>query len=383
LAPLAEVVLSNQGRLTPLEPPELVELVERSLERVADVHDGDPSRPRVIPPTGVEPAPAPTRTPGPVAPERFAILQALLAFLLERCGDEPSATVPAADIRDRFHLTQKELEEHLDLLNLVNFGGGCYAVYCATENGSILVDKELYGDTFRRPARLSPLEAKAVLRALDVIAPLVAAQTHRPLSAVRDKIEAAFGEYSLSDTPAPAPTMSEEGAVTTLNEAVRDRRLVRISYLSRYSDTLSEREIEPHLLRRDERGWAVEAWDRTAEGRRTFRVEFVREAELLDERFERRPEMEDVHPGEESWGTARVLFAKARAGRQLEEQRRVQPTRGGGALAVVAYGSQGWLVSEILRHRGEAELLEPAPVREQVRTAALDLLAELSGARAR
>ena len=113
-----------------------------------------------------------SRTQGPVAPERFALLQALLAFLLERCGDESSATVSSADMRDRFHLSQQELQEHLDLLNLVNFGGGCYAVYCSTQNGSILVDKELYGDTFRRPARLSPLEAKALLRALDVVAPV-------------------------------------------------------------------------------------------------------------------------------------------------------------------------------------------------------------------
>ena len=202
---LAETVLQHMGRLTAVEPPELVEMVEESLERIAAVHDGEPTEPSVVEAPPSDPVPASGRTPGPVAPERFALLQALLAFLLERCGDEESATVPSADIRERFHLTQQELQEHLDLLNLVNFGGGCYAVYCATENGSVLVDKELYGDTFRRPARLSPLEAKAVLRALDVIAPLVAAQTHHSLDTVRSKIEAAFGDYSLQDTPSPAP----------------------------------------------------------------------------------------------------------------------------------------------------------------------------------
>ena len=31
----------------------------------------------------------------------------------------------------------QELKESLELLNLVNFGGGCYAVYCSTDNGDV------------------------------------------------------------------------------------------------------------------------------------------------------------------------------------------------------------------------------------------------------
>src|SRR5207245_1199029 len=69
------------------------------------------------------------RPSGPVAPERFAVLQALLAYLLAACGDEPDATIPAAELVERFKIPAAELEEHLSLLNLVNFGGGCYAVY--------------------------------------------------------------------------------------------------------------------------------------------------------------------------------------------------------------------------------------------------------------
>ena len=187
---LSQAVLLMNGRLRPLEPDQLVTMVRDDLERVIALHSGpatEPPRPRRQTAPADEVA-APSRNQGPVAPERFALLQALLAFLLERCGDEPSATVPSADVRDRFHLSQQELEDHLDLLNLVNFGGGCYAVYCSTENGSVLIDKELYGDTFRRPARLSPLEAKALLRALDVVAPVIAAESHSSLQTVRDKI---------------------------------------------------------------------------------------------------------------------------------------------------------------------------------------------------
>ncbi len=226
-------ILSLGGQVQPIEPPELVKRVAADLRAVSRVHSGRATEVELM---QVAPRQAPEpfrREPSPVPPERFALLQALLAYLLASCGDEPSARVSSADVGERFRLSKTELAEHLDLLNLVNFGGGCYAVYCSTENGSILIDKELYGDTFRRPARLSPLEAKALLRALDVVAPLLAAEAHSSLDTVRLKVEGAFGRFALADTPTPAHADAEESVVSVLNEGVRSRRLVRHHATSR------------------------------------------------------------------------------------------------------------------------------------------------------
>src|SRR5205814_9515789 len=99
------------------------------------------------------------RATGPVAPERFGVLQSLLAYLLTACGEEKEAVIPARDLVERFSIPPEALEEHLSLLNLVNFGGGCYAVYAELAGDEVHVDKELFGDTFRRPPRLTPLEA--------------------------------------------------------------------------------------------------------------------------------------------------------------------------------------------------------------------------------
>ena len=96
-----------------------------------------------------------------------------------------------------------------------------------------------------------------------MVAPLVAAEADTSLQTVREKVEAAFGRFPLADTPMPQEEGAEEQAVTILNEGVRSRRLVEITYLSRSSDELSTRTIEPYLLRRDDRGWYVEAYDRT------------------------------------------------------------------------------------------------------------------------
>ena len=78
-----------------------------------------------------------------------------------------------------------------------------------------------------------------------------------------------------------------------LNQAVRDKLVTRIRYLSRSSGEYSERAIEPHLLHRDETGWYVEAWDLSKEARRTFKVQYVERAEIIGQRFEPRLEMKD------------------------------------------------------------------------------------------
>ncbi len=380
IEPLSAWILSLGGRAVPVEPAALVDAVAADLQAVADAHRA-PARTlsgAAKPSQPPEPA-LQARGPSAVAPERFALLQALLAFLLARCGEGSTARVESAELEERFQLDPQELKESLELLNLVNFGGGCYAVYCSTDNGSVVVDKELYGDAFRRPARLSPLEAKALLRALDVVAPLVAAEADTSLQTVREKVEAAFGRFPLADTPMPQEEGEEEHAVTILNEGVRSRLLVEITYLSRSSDELSTRTIEPYLLRRDDKGWYVEAYDRTRGGRRTFKVAYIKDADLIDEPYEPRADMADLdHSLGGDVGVARVWFSAGRARWELEGRPGTRALEDGSAVAEVTYGSRAWLISEILRYRGQAEVLEPATVRQEVAEAATALLDEFT-----
>jgi predicted DNA-binding transcriptional regulator YafY len=69
-------------------------------------------------------------------------------------------------------------------------------------------------------------------------------------------------------------------------------------------------------------------------------------------------------------GTARVLFSAARARYEREGHQDVVMLKDGSALATVSYGSLSWLVPEILKNRGQAEVLDPPHVRESVREAA-------------
>ena len=155
LGQLSSWILRQDGRAVPLAPPELRRLVRDDLD-AQKRHNG--RLPKVAAETAEVDAEAEERPASPVPPERFGLLQALLAYLLARCGEDTQAIIPATDIVERFHIPPESLEEHLQLLNLVNFGGGCYAVYTELEDGQVHVEKELFGDTFRSPPRLTPLE---------------------------------------------------------------------------------------------------------------------------------------------------------------------------------------------------------------------------------
>src|SRR5207245_992192 len=200
----------------------------------------------------------------------------------------PEAVIPSDEIVERFNLEPGSLEEHLQLLNLVNFGGGCYAVYTELRNGKVHVDKEIFGDTFRSPPRLTPLEARAIRLALEFVGPMIAADAQTPLERVRRKLEETFGQFDLAQTAEPRPARAEEKLVATLSDGIRRQRLVEIEYQKEGEETLSTRIVEPHIIERELPHWYIHTWDRTRDGQRSFRLDRMRSARLLREGFEPR-----------------------------------------------------------------------------------------------
>jgi proteasome accessory factor BC len=378
LGQLASWIVRQDGRATPQSPPELRREIARSLRLVRERHEGAPLElaAEAKPPEEEELE----RVAGPVAPERFAVLQALLAYLLDRCGEGPEAVIEASDLTDRFHIPPEELEEHLSLLNLVNFGGGCYAVYTELENGNVRVDKELFGDTFRAPPRLTPLEARAIRLALEFVGPMIAADARTPLDRVRKKLEETFGEFDLAQTPEPHVDVDEEDLVGTLSQGIRERRLVEIDYLKEGEESTSEHLLEPYSIERRLPYWYVHTWDRTRDAERSFRLDRMRSARLRDEEFEPRAGFEprglqDARPVQ-IWYSPEVARWRLERGTAtiLED---------GSALEEVAVGGEEWLLGEILSFRGEAVVREPQELRSRIAQRARDLQSELGLARVR
>ena len=375
---LAGWVLRQNGRAVPLEPAELRIACVRALERVREGHEGEPpalARERKADGT----ANVPDRPAPPVVPERFAVLQALLAYLLAACGDGRDAVIPATDLTERFAIPPDELQEHLSLLNLVNFGGGCYTVYAELDGDTVRVDKELYGDVFRQAPRLTPLEARAIRLALDIVGPTIAARAHTPLDRVRQKLEDTFGQFELAQAPESRQLNDEEQLVRKLSEAMEQHRVVEIEYLKEGEDESSTRRVEPYSFERVMPHWLVHTWDLTVGSSRSYRLDRMRSARVTKERFTPREGfdphfLEDTRP-------ARVLYSKQIARWKVE--RGATPLTDKTAVASLRVGNGDWLVGEIMADRGEAVVLEPAELRPVVAKRAAALVRELKLARVR
>jgi proteasome accessory factor C len=380
LEPLVGWILRQNGRAVPLEPEELRDEVASALAVLRERHEGDLpelARERRVPAH----RPVVERPVGPVAPERFGVLQSLLAHLLDSCGDGKEAHLDADELAQRFSIPREELQDQLSLLNLVNFGGGCYTVYAEVndETGIVRVDKELYGDVFRRPPRLTPLEARAIRLAIEYVGPTIAAEAHTPLQRVRRKLEETFGRFELAQTPEPRVSGDEEGLVLTLSTGVDKRRVVEIEYLKEGEEAPSTRLVEPYSFERELPVWRVHTWDRSVDGPRTYRLDRMRSARLTDERFEPREGFDPNYLSEPR--IAQVWHSPAIARWKLERGARQLTDRS--AVSQLSFKTEEWLLSEVLGDGGETVVLEPKAMRRVVARRAKELQTELGFSRPR
>ena len=239
------------------------------------------------------------------------------------------------------------------------------------------VDKELFGDTFRRAPRLTPLEARAIRLALEFVGPMIAAGSSSPLDRVRAKLEEAFGQFDLTQTPTPQAG-AEEDLVATLTRAIDRKRLVELEYLKPESTEVELRTIEPYGIERRLPHWYVHTWDVDRDAPRSYRLDRTRTAKQLEQAFAPR---EGFDPSElRGATTARLWYSPAVA--RWEVEKGAMPLLDGAALSERRVGSADWLVGEMLSFRGEACVIAPPELRKLVAERARDLERRFREARA-
>jgi proteasome accessory factor BC len=312
---------------------------------------------------------------GAIRPERFARLVTLASILIEagRAGDR----LDAGALCRRIGISDQELREDLSVLNLVNFGAGTYVLYAEIgADGRIEVEPEPYGDSFARPARLLPVEAKALVAAIDLIG------EHIPegsLTSVREKVVAALGEDPVHEgLQIAAPGGDDAEIAAVVSRAIAERRLLSFEYYKENEDEFSTRTVEPYALINGREGWYVASFDPSRDDVRHFRLDRFKSAAVTDERFEPRP---DVDPAADVDGwprtgevpashRARVWISPERA-RWAREERTVTAELEDGAVIVErAFAGMRYLVRDVLKEAGDAVVLEPDDARAAVREAA-------------
>jgi proteasome accessory factor C len=309
------------------------------------------------------------RSESVIRPERLARLVTLAGLLIGAAREEGS--LPTRQALDELNISREELHEDLDVLNVVNFGGGTYVLYAEIVGDRIEVDPDTYGDNFARPARLLPLEAKALIAAIDLFG------DHLPqsgLQSARKKIVTALGNDPSEEGLEIAPGRDDSSVVRTVNDAIQRHHVLELKYYKENEDDFVKREVEPYQLVKGPEGWYLGCWDLGRSGTRHFRLDRMQEATMTDREFEPREGVEEML-AEQEWlvhgevttaGIARVWVAPGRA-RWLREQRTVVEELSDGAVVVeLPYGSSDWLAREVLKGVGDLVVLEPTEAREAV-----------------
>jgi proteasome accessory factor BC len=359
-------------------PPQLVEEARERIDRIIERHRGEPAPVTAAPRHDAPEAETNGRargSDGTIRPERFARLVTLASVLIAAGREERRLRVD--EVCDQLKMSPQELREDISVLNVVNFGGGAYVIYAEVlPSGEIEVDPEPYSDTFDRPARLLPIEAKALVAAIDL---LNLAQPE--LTTARDKVVDALGHDPVEEgLQITSPTVADEVA-HTVERAVHESRLLELEYWD--EQRFSQRRVEPYALFNGVDAWYVAVYDLDKDQLRHFRLDRVKRATALDERFERRPDLDPIADvgGWPRTGTvegsriARVWISPEQA-RWAREKRTVVAELQDGAIVVeLPFKGTDFLVKEILKEAGDAAVLEPADAREAVLAAAERLLA--------
>jgi proteasome accessory factor C len=309
---------------------------------------------------------------------RLDRLLAVLSWLAQR------GQVTLTELADRFGMTPEQLVSDLEL-------AACCGLppYTPDRLMEIIVGEELVeaqlGPELGRPRRLSAQEGFSLAAAARTSAAArgVELDAGDPLARALAKLEAALGNSSLVGVE-----LGEPEHLTTVREAVSSGSQLRIDYLSAWRDARTERVVDPVSLAAHGGYWYLDAWCHTAGGTRRFRVDRILAAEPTKERAEVHGDVPKP-VGSNDIGSSTAPFVP---GPEATLVRLAIPAESAWAVeavpildrstlpdgrTVVTLGvvSTVWLERLLLQLGPDAEILEPAELRDLAKEAAIRVLA--------
>jgi proteasome accessory factor C len=225
------------------------------------------------------------------ADERLVRLLGMVAYL------DSAGGVTVDDLAERFGVRAQQILEDVDALwvsgtpgywpdDLIDFDAG------SLERGVVRLT-EARGMT--RPLRLGTREAVALVAALRALRAAVGTSG----DAAREVVDSALAKLTDATGEAAAAVdveLAVEGdpaVAATVRDAVRRRRRLRIRYVTA-ADVPSVREVDPlRLVTQDEHSYVL-AWCYSAHDQRTFRLDRILDAQLLDVPVERHAPARDT-----------------------------------------------------------------------------------------
>ncbi len=227
---------------------------------------------------------------GPVkASDAIRLVLAMVPWII----DNPGSTI--AEIADRFGQTQAQVMKTLETLSFV--GVPPYSPDALIE---VQIDEDrvsiLFADYFSKPLQLSTGQALALLSSADALRRIDGADADGSLNSALRKLADATGvtpdrqlDIQLGDAP------SER--LSRLRTAAENGDELRITYFNQSRNETDVRTIAPRRVRSAAGAWYVDAYCRTAQDDRSFRLDRILEIEAAEKGSDPIPEAELGPPG--------------------------------------------------------------------------------------
>jgi proteasome accessory factor C len=218
-------------------------------------------------------------------------------------------------------------------------------------------------DYLARPLRLTPTEASAIIVALRALRAGAEPDTREVVDRALAKLEAA----AAGSTPLVDPGDDVPGTLALraqLEDAVRRRRQVRLTYYVPARDEESERVVDPHRVVSHHGVAYLDAYCHSADAPRLFRLDRIHEATVLDSEVTTDPNAprdlsDGVFGGDEATRVTLLLQPEARWVEEYYSVEEVRPRPEGGAEVDLLVGDERWLQRLLLRLTPYAVVLTP------------------------
>ena len=328
------------------------------------------------------------------ASDQLTRLLALPAWVAEHPG------VTVAEAAEHFGVTPAVIERDVNTLWVSGLPGGMHGDLvdfdaADFEAGRLRLSEPLGLD---RPVRLTRQEAISLLMALRVLADLLAdddasapviASTQQAVTALLSSVAATEDSDARVDpgtvTPTgPGPVHAGRSShasriLATVRSALQDRRRLHLVYVSA-TDTPSERDVDPITLESDGSHMTLVGWCLSAQAERSFRLDRITAAEVLDtpsvrHRASRRRNQPEA--GRSAEDRPRGTLVLHPTGRWLAEQIPClsQEETADGSLKVVVEGrDRAWLIGLVLSAGRHLIAVEPADLAHDATEAAQQAL---------
>ncbi len=171
----------------------------------------------------------------------------------------------------------------------------------------------------------------------------------------------------------------DQAAFRTVAGALLNRQRLKFDYRARSTDAQTERIVSPQRLAHYRDNWYLDAWDHSRDGLRSFALDRIRNALLLDEAALDRDGSElDAHLASsygifsgtpKAWATIRFSPHAARwvADEHWHSQQQGQRLPDGRFELKLPYSNSRELLMDVLKYGPDAEIVAPVSLREEMK----------------